>query len=176
VAIVGAGTIGNFIAQSAKALGAASVLIADVNASRLARAKRCGIDFTVDTTSVELKDAIHDAFGTDMADVIIDAAGVPASLDSIIKAARCSSTIVMTGNFKEPYPMEVPLIQRQEISFIGHMMYVREDFEDAIRFMENGSVKVDELITQRFPASRIDEAFKFIDQNPNDVMKVVVYL
>jgi L-iditol 2-dehydrogenase len=105
---------------------------------------------------------------------VTDAAGVRGSMDAILQAARCSSTIVVTGNFKEPYPFEIPIIQRQEISFIGHMMYVREDFEDAIRFIENGSVVVDELITQRFPAAKIKEAFEFIDAHPNDVMKILV--
>jgi threonine dehydrogenase-like Zn-dependent dehydrogenase len=66
------------------------------------------------------------------------------------------------------------VIQRQEISIVGHMMYVREDFEDAIRFMASGAIKTGSLITQRFPAAKLKEAFEFIDANPGQVMKVIV--
>jgi len=179
VAVVGAGTIGNCVAQAAKAiganaLGAEGVLIADVSAARLAFAGQCGIEHCVDTSKVSLSEAIEKAFGPRRADVIIDAAGTPASMHAILAAARRSSVVVVTGNFKEPLTFEVPVIQRQEISLVGHMMYVREDFEDAIRFMESGAVKAGGLITQRFPASELKDAFEFIDAHPEQVMKAIV--
>jgi L-iditol 2-dehydrogenase len=174
IAVVGAGTIGNCAAQAAKALGAGKVLIADVSAERLKFAEGCGIEHRADTSKVSLSDAIKDAFGPRKADVIIDAAGVPASMHAILDAARRSSVVVVTGNFKEPLTFEAPVIQRQEISIVGHMMYVREDFGDAIRFMESGEIKVGGLITQRFPVSELKDAFEFIDAHPDRVMKVIV--
>ena len=174
VVVVGAGTIGNCIAQAAKAMGAESVLIADISAARLAFAGQCGIECCADISKVSLADAIKKTFGPRGADVIIDAAGTPASMREILGAARRSSVIVVTGNFKEPLTFEVPVIQRQEISIVGHMMYVREDFRDAIRFMESGAVNVGGLITQRFPASELKEAFEFIDAHPDQVMKAII--
>jgi L-iditol 2-dehydrogenase len=176
VAVVGAGPIGICAVQAAKALGAKETLLADISAAKLDFAKRFGLDRQADTSKVSLSEAIETAFGPAKADVIIDAAGVPASMHSILSAARRSSVIVVTGNFKEPLTFEVPVIQRQEISIVGHMMYVREDFEDAIRFMESGSIKVGGLITQRFPVSELKEAFEFIDGNPEQVMKAIVTL
>ncbi|GHS87608.1 putative zinc-type alcohol dehydrogenase-like protein YjmD [Synergistales bacterium] len=182
IAVVGAGTIGNCVAQAAQALGAGKVLIADVSAPKLEFAKQCGIEYCADTTKVSLSDAIQDAFGSRKADIIIDAAGVPASLSSILTAARRSSVVVVTGNFKEPFSLEVPVIQRQEISIVGHMMYVREDFADAIRFIDSGAVKADGLITQRFPitkndpAAELKSAFDFIDAHPEKVIKAIVTL
>jgi L-iditol 2-dehydrogenase len=176
IAVVGAGPIGNCAAQAAKAMGAEKVLIADVSAARLEFARQCGIEHCIDTSKVSLSDAIKKFFGSRGADVIIDAAGVPASMHAILNAARSSSVIVVTGNFKEPLTFEVPVIQRREISIVGHMMYVREDFEDAIKFMHNGAVKVEKLITHRFPASELKEAFEFIDANPDRVMKTIVKL
>jgi L-iditol 2-dehydrogenase len=179
IAVVGAGTIGNCAAQAARAMGAAGVLIADISAPKLKFAERCGIEHCVDTTKVPLTDAIGKAFGSRGADVIIDAVGVPASLSSILKAARRSSVVVVTGNFKEPFTLEVPVIQRQEISLVGHRMYGREDFADAIRFAGSGAVKLDGIITQRFPLARdpaadLKGAFEFIDAHPDQVMKVIV--
>ncbi|MDR2176139.1 MAG: alcohol dehydrogenase catalytic domain-containing protein [Synergistaceae bacterium] len=179
IAVVGAGTIGNCAAQAAKAMGAAGVLIADISAPKLEFAERCGIEHCADTTKTSLADAIGRAFGPRGADVIIDAVGVPASLSSILGAARRSSVVVVTGNFKEPFSLEVPIIQRQEISLVGHMMYVREDFADAIRLAGSGAVNLGGLITQRFPIARgpaaaLKGAFEFIDAHPAQVMKAIV--
>jgi L-iditol 2-dehydrogenase len=179
IAVVGAGTIGNCAAQAAKAMGAAGVLIADVSAPKLKFAERCGIEHCADTTKIPLADAVGRAFGSRGADVVIDAAGVPASLSSILGAARRSSVVVVTGNFKEPFSLEVPVIQRQEISLVGHMMYVREDFADAIRFVASGAVNLGGLVTQRFPvgddpAADLKGAFEFIDAHPGQVMKALV--
>ena len=54
------------------------------------------------------------------------------------------------------------------------MMYVKEDFADAIRFLADGSIFVDEFITQRYNIYEYKKAFEFIDEHPDDVMKVLI--
>ena len=44
IAVLGAGPIGNLVAQVAKGMGAAKVMITDISDLRLAKAKECGID------------------------------------------------------------------------------------------------------------------------------------
>lgn len=174
IVVVGAGPIGNFTAQAAKALGAANVMITDINQKKLDYAKKCGIDYCINTKDRSLKDVIAEAFGMRKADIIIDCAATRGSFNSILAAARRSSTIVVSGNFKEPLEFEVPLIQRQEINMVGHMMYVKEDYTDAINFLAEKKVNVEGFITQRFNIKDYDKAFKFIDENTDDVMKVLI--
>lgn len=174
VVVVGAGTIGNLVAQSAKAMGADKVMITDIKDTKLNYALKCGIDYAVNTLNVSLKDAIISKFGEDRADVIIDCAATKGSFLSILEAARPHSTIVITGNFKAPVEVELPLIQRQEIDVLGHMMYVREDFADAISAVRDGKVNLDGFATQHYSISEVADAFKFIDDNPDAVMKVML--
>lgn len=56
VAVLGAGPIGNLVAQTAKGMGAERVMITDVSESRLELAKQCGIDVAVfaDMATVDL--------------------------------------------------------------------------------------------------------------------------
>jgi L-iditol 2-dehydrogenase len=68
----------------------------------------------------------------------------------------------------------MPIIQRQEISLLGHMMYVREDFQDAIAFIKAGKIHTDGFITAVYPFKKTLDAFHFIDDNPNDFMKILV--
>lgn len=174
IAVIGAGTIGNLIAQSAQALGAGNVLITDFLDSKLEYAKQCGIKNCVNTKEIGLTKAIENVFGERKADVIIDAAATRGSFMSALDASRPSSEIIITGNYKDPMELEVPRLQRREVSLVGHMMYVREDFADAIRFLADGTVNVDGFVTQRFALKDFDSAFKFIDEHPNDVMKAVI--
>lgn len=174
IAVIGGGTIGNLIAQSAQALGAAKVLITDFLDSKLKYARECGIEYCINTKEIGLAKAIDNAFGLRKADVIIDAAATRGSFMSALDASRPSSEIIITGNYKDPMELEVPRIQRREVSLIGHMMYVREDFADAIRFLAHDTVNTKGFITQRFALKDFDSAFKFIDEHPNDVMKAVI--
>lgn len=174
ILVVGAGTIGNMAAQAAKALGAAKVMVSDINVKKLALAKACGIDFAVNVAETSLKDAIDEHFGVRKADIIIDAAATRSGFKSMLEVARRSSTIVVTGNYKEPLEIEIPVLQRQEISLLGHMMYVREDFEDAISFIKEGKIHTEGFITAVYPFKKTVDAFKYIDEFPNDFMKILV--
>ncbi len=174
VLVVGGGTIGNMAAQAAKALGAAKVMVSDINVKRLALAKECGIDITVNVAATNLKDAIDEHFGMRKADIIIDAAATRSGFKSILDVARRSSSVVITGNYKEPLEVEMPLIQRQEITLYGHMMYVREDFADAISFIRDGKIHTDGFITAVYPFRKALDAFHYIDEFPNDFMKILV--
>ena len=53
VLVLGAGPIGNLVAQAAGGMGAAKVMITDVSAFRLEKARECGVDFCIDTSKVE---------------------------------------------------------------------------------------------------------------------------
>lgn len=174
IAIIGAGTIGNLIAQSAQALGAGNVLLTDIMDNKLEYARSCGIKNCVNTRDTGLSRAIEDVFGRRKADVIIDAAATQGSFLAALEASRPSSDIIITGNYKDVVELEVPRIQRREVNLVGHMMYVREDFADAIRFLAESTVRVDGFITQRFPLDRFKDAFEYIDTHPADVMKVLV--
>lgn len=174
IAVIGAGTIGNLIAQAAVALGAKKVLLTDVLEDKLAYARTCGLEYCVNTRDLSLKEAVLQTFGPDGADVIIDAAGIPYTFQAALDAALPASEIVMTANYKEPVSFEVPRIQRREINLIGHMMYVREDYEDAIRFLYEEKVHVDGFITQVFQMDKIKEGYEYIDANPGKVMKAII--
>jgi len=174
IAVIGAGTIGNLVAQAAQALGAGQVLLTDLMDKKLEYARACGVKNCVNTRERTLAQAIGEVFGDRRADVIIDAVGIPASFAAALDASRPSSEIVITGNYKEPVQVELPRLQRREVNLIGHMMYVREDYEDAIRMLYGGEVCVEGFITQRFTMEGLREGFAYIDANPGEVMKAVV--
>ena len=72
IVVIGAGPIGNLVAQAAKGMGAAKVMVTDVSDLRLKKARECGIDVCVNTREKDFGEAMTEAFGPDKADVIYD--------------------------------------------------------------------------------------------------------
>ena len=176
VVVVGAGTIGNFTAQAAKNLGAAKVMITDISQPKLDWARECGVDYCINTRDKSLGEVIKETFGKRKADVIIDCAAVLPGFKSILEAARPCSEIVITGNYKEPVEFSVPLLQRREISMIGHMMYVREDYKIAIDLLASGKIVTEKTITKVFSFNDYAKAFEYADANPDTTMKLMIAL
>ena len=175
VIIIGAGPIGNLAAQSAKALGADKVMIADISDVRLELAKKCGIDYCINTMQTDLEMSILEYFGPKRADFILDCAGSPQTLAQAIKIARRGTNIVLVGNFYDLVPVELGLVQRRELNLIGDMNYLAEDYDDAIRFIADGKIKVNELISNHFEFQKYAAAYQFIDDNAGGaVMKVMI--
>lgn len=174
IVVLGAGTIGNLTAQAAKALGADKVMITDINPKKLDKAAKSMIDYCINTKEISLKDAIKKHFGSKKADAIIDCAAVKSTIRQAIQNARRASRIVVVGNFKEPVEIEMPMLQRQEIDMIGVMMYVREDYQDAIRLLAEGKIYTEEIITDYFDIKQFKEAYEYIDNYADDVMKVML--
>ncbi len=174
VVVLGAGTIGNLVAQVAVASGAKKVVITDINETRLDIARTCGIHACINTRGRKLKDVILEQFGDDEADIIIDCAGVKAIFSEAVAAARCSSKLVIVANYKEPVEVELPLFQRREVDMLGIMMYLREDFQRAIDLMTSKAINTAPLISDHFGIRQIEEVYPYIDNNPESVMKVVI--
>ena len=175
VLVIGAGPIGNLAAQAAKALGAAEVMIVDISDIRLDLAKKCGIDYCVNTAKTNLEAAIVENFGPNRADFILDCAGAAKTLEQAIRFARRGTNIVLVGNFYDFVPVELGLVQRRELNLIGDMNYLAEDYEDAIRFVASGQVKVNELVSNHFPFKEYAAAYQYIDDNVDGtVMKVLI--
>ena len=174
VCVVGAGTIGNLVAQACKAMGSGPVMITDVLEDKLALARRCGIDWAVNTKNISLSQAVEDCFGADKADIIVDSAANPFVFQSIMDAARKASIVVISGNYKEPVSFDVTQLQRREITLLGHKMYIRQEFDDALEQLSLGKIHTEGLITQEWTLSQYPEAFRFLDEHPEQVVKMVV--
>lgn len=174
ICIVGAGVIGNFVAQACRLYGAEQVLITDVREERLCLAQYCGINFIANTSKKPLAEVIEKYFGTDRADIIVDSAATPAVFQSVLNAARSASVIVISGNYKESVPFDVTRIQRREITLLGHMMYGQKEFDEALTCLSQKKIKLDGIITQEWNLNQYPNAFHFLEQYPEQVVKMVV--
>ncbi len=176
VLALGAGPIGNLVAQVARWRGARRVLISDISNPRLEIARQCGIDCTVNSREASLESWVAEAFGPNRADVAFECVGVAETANQAIHNVRKGGTIVIVGVFGERPEIDLGLVQDRELELRGTLMYQRQDYVDAIRCLAEGGIKTGPLLTRNFSFRHYPEAYAFIEQNRERVMKVMVDL
>lgn len=174
IAVLGAGPIGNLVAQAAKGMGAAKVMITDVSDLRLQKAKECGADVCVNTKNVDFGDAMLDAFGPDKADVIYDCAGNNITMGQAIKYARKGSVIVLVAVFAGMAQIDLAVANDHELDIKSTMMYRHEDYLDSIGLVKTGKIHLRPLISKTFAFQDYLKAYQFIDENRETTMKVII--
>ena len=173
VVVLGAGTIGNLIAQVAKANGARSVLITDMSGYRLSIARKCGIDYPVDITTRTLKESVYDIFGGEGFDLAFEAAGAESSLASAVAAIEKGGRIMIVGVYGARPVVDMSVVGEHEITLSGSMMYWRDDWTEAVRLLET-ALSVDALVTRHFTFTQWADAYRYIDANGPESMKIMV--
>jgi L-iditol 2-dehydrogenase len=174
VVVLGAGTIGNLVAQSARALGAEKVLITDISEYKLNKARLCGIERTVNTSQKDISFVILKEFGPDKADVIMECVGVQETISNAIENARKGSTIVVVGVYGIKPQVNLGFVQDRELTLTGTLMYRKKDYELAISLMRQGLLELDEMITRRFPFEGYLEAYQAIEASRGEYLKVMI--
>ena len=176
VLVLGAGTIGNLVAQVARAYGAKAVMITDISDYKLDKAKECGIDFAVNPDKEDLSEAILRDFGPDRADLILECVGVQETVTQAIENARKGTTIVVVGVFSEKLEVDLGLVQDRELSLVGTLMYQKQDYQRAIELVASGKLSLDAMITHRFPFEHYLDAYQTIEEAKDNIMKVMIAL
>jgi len=176
VLVLGAGTIGNLVAQVAKASGASAVMITDISDYKVEKAKACGIDYVVNSREEDLTQAILRDFGPDRADLILECVGVQDTIAQAVENARKGTTIVVVGVFGEKPVVDLGLVQDRELGLVGTLMYQKRDYERAIELVAGGKLCLDQMITHRFPFKEYLEAYEMIEASGGQYMKVMVDL
>ncbi len=169
--VLGAGPIGNFVAQVLKARGA-DVLISDLNPFRLRLAERVGIR-GVNPGEKDLADAIRERWG-EPADLWFECVGIEETIDQAIELSAKGGTIVVVGVFPEKVRVNMGFVQDHELTLRGTLMYKREDMLEAVELFRSKKVQGEPLITHRFRFTDYEKAYRFIDENKDRVMKVMI--
>ena len=174
VAVLGAGPIGILVAQAAKGMGAESVLITDISDLRLEKARQCGVDFCVNTREADFGEALVSSFGPDKADVIYDCAGNNVTMGQAIRCARKGSTIILVAVFAGMAEVDLAVLNDHELDLNTTMMYRNEDYLEAIELVRAGKVDLKPLISKHFAFRDSAEAYRYIDENRETTMKVII--
>jgi L-iditol 2-dehydrogenase len=172
--VLGAGPIGNLAAQAAKGLGVRTVMITDINEFRLEIAKKCGLDYPILISREDLSQAIEKHFGEAGVDATLECVGLQATIEQAIQIARKGTDIIVVGVFSEIPRVNIGFIQDKELRLMGTLMYREEDYHVAIELIQSGKIHLQPLISEYFSFMDYEKAYRFIENNKNKIMKVII--
>jgi L-iditol 2-dehydrogenase/threonine 3-dehydrogenase len=176
VLVSGAGTIGNLVAQFARARGAKKVLITDISDYRLDIAKQCGIEGTLNVNTTTFTEGVGRFFGKDGFQVGFEAAGVEASLHDLMANVEKGGDIVILGVYAKDPTVNMYFLGEHELNVFGSMMYRDEDYQAAVEMINSGKINTDPLISKHFPFENYLEAYQYIEEKGDRIMKVMIDL
>jgi Zn-dependent alcohol dehydrogenase len=170
VALFGAGGIGLCAIAAAAIVDAHPIIAVDLNRDKLEFARRFGATHTINANEVDAVQAIKELTGGG-ADYAIDAIGLPATQEQILRAVRAGYSGMNRGGTALLIGITPPDAKASLDTslFVGNRSFTRtsggdcrpeRDFPIFIRWYREGKLKLDDLITNRY---RLDEINTAVD-------------
>lgn len=152
VAVVGCGPIGLLQVQVARLGEPARILAVEPLAHRRAAALEAG--------ATEAMDALAPGEGEPVFDVVYDASGSPGAVAAAVDLARPGGTVVLVGiPDEDTTAFQASVARRKGLTLVLVRRSVPAN-ERAYRLIEAGRIRLDGLVSHRFPLGRSAEAFE----------------
>ena len=165
VLVTGAGPIGLIAAQTARAYGADTVTVTDVNQHRLRLAERLGLG-TVDVAQTSLADAGIEA------DVLLECSGnARATWDAVGTMAR-AGRVVLIGMGGDTVQLPLSYVQDRELTITGAFRYANT-WPTAIRLAASGRVDLDAMVTGHYGLRDVEAALTASRDDPQSMKAIV---
>ena len=170
--VSGVGSIGFTVCQVARAMGATSIVAADVVDDHLS-AVGPWVDATVNVSGLsaaESAEALRDALGAPHgADLAFEASGHPSSVDTVLRAARPGGTVLLMGIVHGSAELRFDdflfdFIKR-ELNVIATFGFTRADFLLGNALYESGALNLRPLIGPTVPLEGVPEALAHIAEH-----------
>jgi threonine dehydrogenase-like Zn-dependent dehydrogenase len=87
---------------------------------------------------------------------VVEATGSPAGLSRAVEITRPRGTIIIKSTVHDPVAIDMARVVVNEITLVGSRC---GRFEPALELLRRGAVRVEEMISARFPLARAPEAF-----------------
>jgi Zn-dependent alcohol dehydrogenase len=163
VAVFGAGGIGLNVVQGAALVGAERIIAVDTRASKLELARAFGATHTVDASRDDPVAVIAGLTAGRGADYAIEAIGLPQTVGQALACVRKGGTAVVVGLTSAEAMVGVnPLALVQQEKTLRGSLYgsarPRVDMPRLLDLYVAGKLKLDELITRRYPLAEANEA------------------
>lgn len=152
VIILGGGSIGLILLQLARCAGASQAIVSEPQERKRVLAEQLGADATVDPVALGdgLTEAVREITGGG-AEVVIEAAGLPATARAALALACKGGTVLFFGVC--PQNLEVPVrpywVYHNEVTIKGTFTNPLTDSR-AVRLLSSGRVRTEPLISHRF--------------------------
>ena len=168
VLVIGQGAIGNCAAQLSRAADA-RVIVADLCEYRLQQARLAGIGETINTSEVDLWEAVADLCGEGEPQKMIEVTGEPPLIEQCLLHAPGYGSVHAQGMYLEPIHVFIPAtLFGRNLTFTGTVGEEPEMVEGVLAMMAEGTLKLDHLVTKVFDVDEATAAYKWAYEHPEE--------
>lgn len=163
VATIGTGGVGLNCVQGAALSGARSNIAIDVSDHKLAAAPTFGASHTINPRAADAREVVRSLTGGSGADYVFVAAGSAPAIEQGVTLLRRGGTLVVVGMTAEGVKVRLEALDIADnaVRILGSKMgstRLRVDIPVLVDWYLQGRLKLDELISARYPLERINEA------------------
>ncbi len=167
--VLGAGPIGLLFTLLLRASGTGKLLVSEVAEYRAVYARSCGASLTINPKEVDLAAVVRQETGLG-ADVVVDSVGT--LLEDALRCVRKGGRVLLFGmNERAQSRLKQYDITKYEIQILGTYI-ARGTFPLAIRLLERGQIDFGQLVTHRFPLTKIHQGIEILRREAG--VKVIV--
>jgi L-iditol 2-dehydrogenase len=168
VIILGMGTIGLLTLQCVKIFGAKSVTVVDIDETKLQLARKFGADHCIDPQRQGLMETASRITNKRGYEIVLETAGSTVTMVQSFELAAGKANICFIGTPHEDLTFDHKIFEkmnRKEFRLTGSWMsysapFPGREWELAAQFLNNGQVKVKEMIDRKVPLERAGEIFE----------------
>jgi len=174
VVLTGCGPIGLLMLQVAKLKHPKCIVASDPDENRLGIAKELGADITVNPEKEDIVNIVKDLTNGLGCDVVLEASGYSKAVKQAIDMLRRRGRLMEFGVFTEKVCVDFSIISDvKELEIVGAHLgaYV---YPLAIKYLTEGLVKVDKIITHNFPLREWKRAIEVSEKHLENAIKVTM--
>lgn len=168
--VIGGGTIGLMVMQSALLSGIPGVSVVELHEGRREQARELGAH-AVFGSGEEAGEAVREATGGLGADLVLDAVGAEGTRRLAVELVKPGGMAVLVGLHGDETTLGFHDVVRRQITLQGSYAYTAEDFEQALDWLSSGRAGIGEL-PPALPLERGPDAFARLVEGPQDQIKV----
>jgi len=172
VAIMGAGAIGLLSGDGARIRGAGRVIVIERNPGRLAKAAAMGFE-TIDPTAADPVAIVREMTGGLGADVVLECAGVPATVQLALGMLRRGGRCAAVGIPTQGVEIAMQRLVLDELELVGCRASAGE-MRRVMPLVEQGRMRVREVMTHRFALSDYALALATFNDPASGAIKIIV--
>ena len=167
VAVQGCGPIGLLTLQCAKAAGAGRVVAIEPDPARRELATMLGADVAVGP------DDALDALGAG-ADLVLECAGVPATVQRAVELVRRGGTVNLVGLASGTAAIAPGVWLVKEVTVVASLGYLHHEFGECMDLIADGRVQVTPLHDRTVGLTELPAAIARLADDPSSAVKVLV--
>lgn len=168
VLVIGAGGVGLAAMLGARVVGAVNVIAVDISDAKLAKARELAADTTINSSKVDLGDAVDEMTKGRGVDFAIDCVGVEGSLEAGFRATRPGGTVVAVGLMHATISSDIDtfslIMEKTLTGSYGGSISPHRDIPAFVDLYMAGRLDIGAIVDRQYKLVEVSDALQALEE------------